>query len=146
MNLSTLYTETELADYICPVALELAADKVAEVRQNAFHLVCIFDKVLTVISLQLFVLLICLFVSSSFLLYRAVFFIDIYFYIMIFIFIVLLRDDKKQKNKIIFIDSFRFFMELNPYFLKIYLRICLEFIFHFIGLLFMNLKPATSFF
>ena len=42
MNLSTLYTETELADYICPVALELAADKVAEVRQNAFHLVCVF--------------------------------------------------------------------------------------------------------
>ena len=42
MNLSTLYTETELADYICPVALELAADKVAEVRQNAFHLVRVF--------------------------------------------------------------------------------------------------------
>lgn len=39
MNLSTLYNESELADHICPVALELAADKVAEVRQNAFHLV-----------------------------------------------------------------------------------------------------------
>jgi len=39
MNLSTLYTDEELAQHVCPVALELASDKVAEVRQNAFHLV-----------------------------------------------------------------------------------------------------------
>ena len=39
MNLSTLYNEQEVAEYLCPVALDLACDQVAEVRQHAFHLV-----------------------------------------------------------------------------------------------------------
>jgi len=44
MNLSHLYTYQELADHICPVALELACDNVAEVRQNSFHLISILIR------------------------------------------------------------------------------------------------------
>lgn len=36
-----LYNEEELGEYICPVALELASDKVADVRENSYNLVCI---------------------------------------------------------------------------------------------------------
>ena len=39
MSLINLYNEEELAEYICPVALDLVCDKVAEVRENAYYLV-----------------------------------------------------------------------------------------------------------
>ena len=42
MSLINLYGEEELAEYICPVALDLVCDKVAEVRENAYHLVSKF--------------------------------------------------------------------------------------------------------
>ena len=42
MSLVKLYDKDELAEYICPVALNLACDKVAEVREDAYHLVCQF--------------------------------------------------------------------------------------------------------
>lgn len=41
MSLVNLYTKEELYNYISPVALDLASDKVAEVRENAYHLLCI---------------------------------------------------------------------------------------------------------
>lgn len=44
MSLSTLYTEEELAEHICPVAMELACDNVSEVRQHAFKLLCILIR------------------------------------------------------------------------------------------------------
>ena len=45
MSLINLYNEEELAEYICPVALDLVCDKVAEVRENAYHLVSEFQVV-----------------------------------------------------------------------------------------------------
>lgn len=41
VSLVELYSETELSEYLCPVALELASDKVADVRENSFNLLCI---------------------------------------------------------------------------------------------------------
>ncbi|XP_065675978.1 serine/threonine-protein phosphatase 4 regulatory subunit 1 isoform X2 [Hydra vulgaris] len=44
MGLVNLYTEAELGEFICPVALTLAADKVAEVRENAYELLCMLIR------------------------------------------------------------------------------------------------------
>jgi len=41
ISLVGLYSEEELAEYLCSVALDLASDKVADVRENSFKLLCI---------------------------------------------------------------------------------------------------------
>jgi hypothetical protein len=46
--LCDLYGVEDLSDYLLPVSLKLAADKVCEVRQCAFKLVCIDRLILTV--------------------------------------------------------------------------------------------------
>jgi len=43
IELVPLYDGQELGEFICPVALNLAADKVAEVRENAFHLLALIS-------------------------------------------------------------------------------------------------------
>lgn len=41
ISLVDLYNEEELSEYICPVALDLASDKVADVRENSYSLISI---------------------------------------------------------------------------------------------------------
>lgn len=42
--LMSLYDAQELAEFFSPVALSLASDKVAEVREGAFQLVSMYDQ------------------------------------------------------------------------------------------------------
>ena len=42
--ISELYAAQEVSEYLLPIAMALAEDKVSEVRQESYHLVSLADK------------------------------------------------------------------------------------------------------